>query len=698
MNHHAMDGTLDMETKRVPAALRRLRNIGIISHIDAGKTTVTERMLYYTGQTHKLGEVHDGEAVMDWMLQERERGITITAAATTCPWKQHQINIIDTPGHVDFTIEVERSLRVLDGAVAIFAAVEGVQPQSEAVWHQADRYQVPRLAFINKMDRIGADYQRVLQEMQQKLGAMPLLLQLPWGTEEHFRGIIDLIEMQGVGWQAADAGMTPEVSAIPEELQAAAQQQREALIEAVAEYDEALLERYLAGEDITPEALRVAIRRATLANALVPVLLGSGLRNKGIQPLLDAVVWYLPSPGDIPVIVGVDPRDDTPLERHSDPHEPLATLAFKVALDQGRRLTYLRLYAGSLEPGTLVYNPRTGAQERIARLLRMYANKRERLERASAGDIVAVTGLKDTTTGDTLCDAAHPIRFEAIPSPEPVLTLAVEPRTMAEQAKLQFALEKLADEDPTLKVTFDEERGQTILSGMGELHLEVLIRRLADEFQLQVHVGKPQVVYRETIQGTANLAETFAREIAGKQQSAGVRLMVKPAANGAGLTFTNLLPEGPVVPPEIIDAVRQGVLDAASSGVVQGYPVVDVIVELHDTTFQSEDSTPLAFHIVAGQAFRRALEAARPVLLEPVMRLEVLVPEEFLGNVIGGLQGRHGVIEGVEARGRLQAITTLVPLAAMFGYTTDLRSASQGRGTFSMHFAHYVPIRKEDRR
>jgi elongation factor G len=689
-----MDGTPGMETKRGSAALRRLRNIGIISHIDAGKTTVTERMLYYTGQTHKLGEVHDGEAVMDWMLQERERGITITAAATTCPWKQHQINIIDTPGHVDFTIEVERSLRVLDGAVAIFAAVEGVQPQSESVWHQADRYQVPRLAFINKMDRIGADYQRVLQEMRQKLSAMPLLLQLPWGTEEHFRGVIDLVEMQGVVWQAADAGMTPELHPIPEDLQAAAQQQREALIEAVAEYDETLLEGYLAGEEILPDALRVAIRRATLANALVPALLGSGLRNKGIQPLLDAVMWYLPSPVDIPVFVGVDPRDETPLERHSDPQEPLATLAFKVALDQGRRLTYLRLYAGSLEPGTLVYNPRTGAQERIARLLRMYANKRERLERASAGDIVAVTGLKDTTTGDTLCDAAHPIRFEAIPSPEPVLTLAVEPRTMAEQAKLQFALDKLADEDPTLKVAFDEERGQTILSGMGELHLEVLIRRLADEFQLQVHVGKPQVVYRETIQGTASITDTFAREIAGKQQSAGVRLAIKPAANGTGLTFTNLLPEGTVVPMEIIDAVRQGVLDAASSGVVQGYPVVDVFIELHDMTFQPEESTPLAFHIVAGQAFRRALEAAHPVLLEPVMRLEVLVPEEFLGNVIGGLQSRHGVIEGVEARGRLQAITTLVPLAAMFGYTTDLRSASQGRGTFSMHFAHYAPVQE----
>jgi elongation factor G len=671
--------------------MRRLRNIGIISHIDAGKTTVTERILYYTGLTHKLGEVHDGEAVTDWMPQERERGITITAAAITCPWKQHHINIIDTPGHVDFTIEVERSLRVLDGAVTIFAAVEGVQPQSESVWRQADRYHVPRLAFINKMDRLGADYQRVLREMQDKLGARPLLLQLPLGTEEHFRGIIDLIDMQSVVWRAEDLGMVPEIGAIPENMQEEAQAQREAFLEAVAEYDDALLERYLAGEPLAPEAIRAAVRQATLAGALVPVLLGSGLRNKGIQPLLDAIVAYLPSPADVPAIVGVDPRSGAVVERRSSTQEPLTALAFKIALDQGRRLTYMRLYAGSLEPGALVYNSRTGTQERVARLLRMHANKRERLDRGSAGDIVAVTGLKDTGTGDTLCDVDHPIRLEAIPSPTPVITLAVEPPTMAEQDKLRLALDKFTAEDPTLQVSYDEERGQTMLSGMGELHLEVLVRRLADEFNVQVRVGKPQVIYRETIQGEAAATETFAREIAGKPQYAGVTLAVMPAAHGAGVTFVNQLPETEPMPPEMAEAVQQGVLDASSSGVVQGYPVVDVQVALRGVSYRQDESTPLAFQVAAGQAFRRALEAARPVLLEPVMQLDVLVPEEFTGSVIGGLQSRHGVIECIEHRGHLQAITVLVPLAATFGYTTDLRSASQGRGTFTMHFAHYAP-------
>src|SRR5438876_3590419 len=682
-----------MAEPRSAAPIRRLRNIGIISHIDAGKTTVTERILYYTGLTHKLGEVHDGEAVTDWMPQERERGITITAAAITCPWKQHHINIIDTPGHVDFTIEVERSLRVLDGAVTIFAAVEGVQPQSESVWRQADRYHVPRLAFINKMDRLGADYQRVLHEMQDKLGARPLLLQLPLGTEEHFRGIIDLIDMQSVVWHAKDLGMVPEIGAIPEDMQEAAQAQREAMLEAVAEYDDTLLERYLAGEPLAPEQIRTAVRQATLTGALVPVLLGSGLRNKGIQPLLDAIVGYLPSPADVAAIVGVDPRNGAVVERRSSTQEPLTALAFKIALDQGRRLTYMRLYAGSLEPGALVYNSRTGTQERVARLVRMHANKRERLDRGGAGDIVAVTGLKDTVTGDTLCDAAHPIRLEAIASPTPVITLAVEPPTMAEQEKLRLALDKLAAEDPTLQVTYDEERGQTMLSGMGELHLEVLVRRLADEFNVEVRVGKPQVIYRETIQGEAEATETFAREIAGKQQYAGVTLAVMPAAHGAGVTFANLLPAAEALPPELIEAVQQGVLDASSSGAVQGYPVVDVRVELRGVISRQDESTPLAFQVAAGQAFRRALESARPVLLEPVMHLDVLVPEEFTGSVIGGLQSRHVVIERIESRGHLQAITAMVPLAATFGYTTDLRSASQGRGTFTMHFAHYAPAK-----
>ena len=682
-----------MAESRAASAIRRLRNIGIISHIDAGKTTVTERILYYTGLTHKLGEVHDGEAVMDWMPQERERGITITAAATTCVWKQHHINIIDTPGHVDFTIEVERSLRVLDGAVTIFAAVEGVQPQSESVWRQADRYHVPRLAFINKMDRLGADYERVMQEMQDKLGAQPLLLQLPLGTEERFRGVIDLIDMQSVVWHSEDLGMVPELGAIPETMQEAAQAQRETLLDAVAEYDDALLERYLAGEPLAPEQIRAAVRQATLAGAWVPVFLGSGLRNKGIQPLLDAVLWYLPSPADVPAIVGVDPRTGAAVERYRSPQEPLTALAFKIALDQGRRLTYLRLYAGRLEPGALVYNSRTGTQERVARLVRMHANKRERLERASAGDIIAVTGLKDSVTGDTLYAADHPIRLEAITPPTPVITLAVEPPTMAEQEKLQLALDKFVAEDPTLQMTYDEERGQTMLSGMGELHLEVLVRRLVDEFNVQVRVGKPQVIYRETIQGEAEITETFTREIAGKPQYASVKLAVRAAANGSGVTFVNLLPAAEVFPPEMVEAVQQGVLDASSSGAVQGYPVVDVRVELRGVISRQDESTPLAFQVAAGQAFRRALESARPVLLEPVMHLDVLVPEEFTGSVIGGLQSRHGVIERIESRGHLQVITALVPLAATFGYTTDLRSASQGRGTFTMHFAHYAPAK-----
>ena len=678
-----------MTTHPVPASLRLRRNIGIISHIDAGKTTVTERILYYTGLTHKLGEVHDGQAVMDWMQQERERGITISAAATTCDWQRHQITIIDTPGHVDFTIEVERSLRVLDGAVAIFAAVEGVQPQSESVWHQADRYRVPRLAFVNKMDRLGADHERVLQEMRDTLGATPLLLQLPLGTEEHFQGIIDLIDMRCVTWRAEDAGKTPETGDVPSSFEEAAQARRTELLETLAEHDDMLLERYLAGDPLDGETIRGAVRRTTLSGALVPVLLGSGLHNKGIQPLLDAIVSYLPSPADIPSIRGIGPADETDLERHNDPNEPLAALAFKVALDQGRRLTYLRLYAGCLETGTQIYNPRTGETERVARLMRMHANKRQRLERAQAGDIVAASGLKEAATGDTLCDPSHPIRFEAIACPEPVINLAVEPMTNAEQDKLQFALDKLAAEDPTLRVQFDEERGHTILSGMGELHLEVLIRRLADEFQLKVGVGKPQVVYRETIEGEAVCSETFDREIAGRRQVAEVTLAVSPASPGAGFEIAGVTPEDSGAPADVTDAVRRGVLDAASSGVLQGYPVVDVRVDIRPLTCR-DDSTPLAFQIAAGQAFHRALEAAQPVLLEPVMSLEILVPEAFVGGVISGLQSRRGVVEGIDNQGLQHVLKALVPLAETFGYTTDLRSASQGRGSFSMQFSHYA--------
>jgi elongation factor G len=671
--------------------LHRLRNIGIISHIDAGKTTVTERILYYTGVSHKLGEVHDGEAVMDWMPQERARGITITAAATTCVWQQHHITIIDTPGHVDFAIEVERSLRVLDGAVAIFAAVEGVQPQSESVWRQADRYHVPRLAFINKMDRLGADHARVIDEIRDKLVAIPLVLQLPWGTEEHFRGVIDLVEMRSLLWRGDDLGMTPEIGEIPAELEADAQAQREVLIETLAEYDEALLEQYVSGEPVATEQLRRAVRQGTVTGAVVPVLLGSSLRNKGIQPLLDAVVAYLPSPADVSPMIGIDPRDGSEVPRTNDVKEPLAALAFKVALDQGRRLTYLRLYAGRLEPGAAVLNSRTGTTERAARVLRMFANKRERLSQAGAGEIVAVAGFKETTTGDTICDASQPLQFESIDIPEAVVTLAVEPMTTADQSKLAFALEKLLGEDPTLHMTFDEERGQTVLSGMGELHLEVLIRRLKDEFNLEVNVGNPQVVYRESIQGEAEVHDRFEREIAGNIQFAEATLAVQPAPNGSGIQFTSEVPEAEV-PRSIVEAVQQGVQDAASSGVLQGYPLVDVKVTLRHVTYRSEDSTPLAFSILGGQLLRRALEAAKPILLEPLMRLEVLVPEAFVGNVIGTLQTRRGIIEGVDTQGPLQILTALVPLSALFGYTTELRSSSQGRGTFTMDFARYAPV------
>jgi elongation factor G len=671
--------------------LHRLRNIGIISHIDAGKTTVTERILYYTGVSHKLGEVHDGEAIMDWMPQERERGITITAAATTCVWQQHHITIIDTPGHVDFAIEVERSLRVLDGAVAIFAAVEGVQPQSESVWRQANRYGVPRLAFINKMDRLGADHARVVDEIRDKLAATPLLLQLPWGTEEHFRGVIDLMEMRSLLWRGDDLGMTPEIGEVPAELEAEAQAHREALIETLAEHDDALLEQYLAGEPVATAQLRTAVRQATLAGAIVPVLLGSSLRNKGIQPLLDAVVAYLPSPADVAPMMGIDPRDGSKVSRSNNVKEPLAALAFKVALDQGRRLTYLRLYSGHLEPGAAVLNTRTETTERAARVLRMFANKRERLSQASAGEIVAVAGFKDTTTGDTICDASQPVQFESITIPEAVVTLAVEPMTTADQSKLAFALEKLLGEDPTLHMTFDDERGQTVLSGMGELHLEVLIRRLKDEFNLEVNVGNPQVVYRESIQGEAEVHDQFEREIAGKIQFAEATLAVQPAPNGSGIQFTSEIPEEEV-PRSIVEAVQQGVRDAASSGVVQGYPLVDVHVILRRVTYRSEDSTPLAFSILGGQLLRRALEAAQPILLEPLMRLEVLVPEAFVGNVIGTLQTRRGIIEGVDNQGQLQELTALVPLSSLFGYTTELRSSSQGRGTFTMDFARYAPV------
>jgi elongation factor G len=668
--------------------LTTVRNIGIISHIDAGKTTVTERILFYTGASHKLGEVHDGEATTDWMPQERERGISITAAAVSTRWRGHTITIIDTPGHVDFTIEVERSLRVLDGAVAIFCAVGGVEPQSEAVWHQADKYHVPRIAFVNKMDRIGADFFNVLQEMRDKLGARPVPVQLPLGQEDGFRGVVDLIAMRGLIWHEADLGMTFEAVPIPEELRALAERYREALLEAVAETDDELLNNYLAHGTLSPQEIRRGLRRGTLNTAMVPVLCGAGLRNKGIQPLLDAIVDYLPAPVDLPPVRGRHPRTGEEIARPSDPQAPFAALAFKISMDQGRKLTYFRIYSGKTAPGAVVYNANRHVQERIARLFRMHANKRERIDEAIAGDIVAATGLKDTSTGDTLCAEAHPIVLEAIEFPEPVISIAVEPRTVGDQEKLAQALEKLASEDPTFHVRFDEETGQTILWGMGELHLDVITRRLVEEFSVAAKVGKPQVVYRETITRTATVEGRFDREIGEKLHTGHVVLRLAPLPNGSGLVFDVALPEGSI-PAEFIPVIEQSIRRTAMAGVLGGYPVVDVGVTLCGGSHDPNTSSPLGYEVAAAQAFTEGCRRAEPILLEPIMAVEVVVPEEFLGGVINGLAARKARIEGVASKPRAKVVDALVPLSRMFGYSTELRSLSQGRATFSMRFARF---------
>jgi elongation factor G len=668
--------------------LTSIRNIGIISHIDAGKTTVTERILFYTGLSHKLGEVHDGEATTDWMPQERERGISITAAAVTSQWRGYNINIIDTPGHVDFTIEVERSLRVLDGAVAIFCAVGGVEPQSEAVWHQADKYRVPRLAFINKMDRSGADFFNVLQEMRDKLGAHPVPVQLPLGQEETFAGVIDLIEMQALIWHDQDRGMTFATAPIPSELQETAARHRETLLEAVAETDEDLLSAYLSTGTLTPEQIRRGLRLGTLSTAIVPVLCGAGLRNKGIQPLLDAVVDYLPAPLDLPPVTGRHPKTGEEVSRPCDPQAPFAALAFKISLDQGRKLTYFRIYSGKTMPGAVVYDVNRDAQERVARLFRMHANKRERIDEAMAGDIVAATGLKDTTTGDTLCDEMHPIQLEAITFPEPVISIAVEPRSVGDQEKLTQALEKLSSEDPTFHVRLDEETGQTILWGMGELHLDVITRRLMEEFGVAAKVGKPQVVYRETITRAVTAEGRFDREIGEKTQTGHVVLALRPLPNGSGLVFDVALPEGSL-PPEFIPVVEQSVHRTALAGVLGGYPVVDVQVTLRGGSYDANTSTALGYEVAAAQAFTEGCRKGEPILLEPIMAVEVVVPEEFLGGVINGLSARKARIEGITPKPRAKVVDAFVPLSKMFGYSTEIRSLSQGRATFSMHFARF---------
>ncbi len=676
------------------ARIKKTRNFGVVAHIDAGKTTFTERVLYYTGRTHKIGEVHDGAAVMDWMELEQQRGITITSAATSCQWQGHTLNLIDTPGHVDFTIEVERSLRVLDGVVAVFCAVGGVEPQSETVWHQADRYRVPKIAFVNKMDRVGADFHQVLQQMRDKLGAVPLPLTIPHGAEDRFQGVVDLVTMEYLTWDQADQGATVKRGAIPEDMAETAAAGREALLEAIAETDDRIMDLYLEEQEIPTAELKAAIRRACLALELVPVFAGSALRNKGVQPVLDAVVSYLPSPLDVPPVEGVHPDDNEPERRQADDAAPLAALAFKVQMDQGRKLVYLRVYSGVIKAGAEVFNVSKGLGEKVARILRMHANKRERLSQARAGDIVGVMGLKNTSTGDTLAPKDRPLLLDPMEFYEPVISVAVEPKTVGDQDKLEATLAKLSDEDPTFKAREDPDTGQTVISGMGELHLEVLVHRLAQEYGLQVNVGRPQVVYRETITSEAAVTETFDRDLGGERQVGEVTISVSPNPRGGGNTFRVTAPPEQV-PPELHPVLEAAVNEALTSGVVLGYPVLDTCVKITGGTYTQGTSTELGFRLACSMAIKRALTEADPVLLEPVMKVEVMVPEDFMGEVIGDLNARGGSVEGVEPKGGISVVRALVPLAEMFGYSTSLRSATQGRAIFTMQFSHYDRTRSK---
>jgi elongation factor G len=668
--------------------ISRIRNIGIIAHIDAGKTTITERILYYTGRSYKMGEVHDGEAVMDWMPYEQERGITITSAVTTCHWKGAEIHIIDTPGHVDFTIEVERSLRVLDGAIGVFCAVGGVQPQSETVWHQADKYRVPKIAFVNKLDRAGADFFGTVKMMSDRLGANPLIMQIPVGIEESFQGVIDLPSMKQFIWDEETLGATFRVTDIPKDLEEKAFEYREKLVESVAEVDDQVMDAYLADASVTPELLGPSIRRATTGLKLVPVFCGAALRNKGIQPLLDGIVDFLPSPLDVPPMEGTDP--DTGQLKKTEPSErsPLASLVFKVMMDKGRRLNYVRIYSGRLSTGDEVLNPLKKTKEKVARILAMHANKRERIAEARVGNIVGVVGLKASTTGDTLCDPSSPIVLEPIDAYEPVISVAVEPKTHTDQEKIEEALNKLEAEDPTFRVKHDEDTGQIIISGMGELHLEILVGRLKREFHTQVNVGKPHVVCKETIEQVARASGVFEKEIGGTRHFAEVTLELSPRERGKGNWFVKSLPEDSI-PSELVPAIEQGVVESLESGVLLGYPVVDVAVVLVAGTFKESFSSDLAFKVAASMACRAGLQKAGPLLLEPIMAVEILVPELFMGDVIGDINARGGKIDHLYQRGEVQIIDATVPLAKMFGYSTALRSATQGRGTFTMHFAHY---------
>ncbi|HEY1420181.1 MAG TPA: elongation factor G [Candidatus Dormibacteraeota bacterium] len=676
-----------------PVSIEKTRNIGIMAHIDAGKTTTTERILFYAGRIHKMGEVHEGASTMDWMVQEKERGITITSAATTAMWREHAINIIDTPGHVDFTVEVERSLRVLDGAVAVFDAVAGVEPQSETVWRQADRYGVPRIAFINKMDRIGADFYGSLQSIRTRLGARAVPIQLPIGSEDQFKGYIDLVTMQSIVY-TDDLGTTNTESLdLPAEMADLIKQHRHDLIEAVADFDDAIMHLYLDEKEPTEAQINAALRKGTVAGILVPVLCGAALRNRGVQPILDAVVDYLPSPADVPAVEGTDPKTGTLLVREHDDNEPFSALAFKIQMDpQGvGKLTFFRVYSGRLKAGSGVLNASNGKKERIGRILRMHAIRREDVDEVFTGDIAAAVGLKSTTTGDTLADESHPILLESITFPEPVISVSIEPKTKADQDKLGIGLQRLTEEDPTFKVHTDDETGQTIIAGMGELHLEIIIDRLMREFKVDANQGKPQVAYKEAIKKPAHGVGRFVRQSGGKGQFGHAELDVRPGETGTGFVFEDKVTQGRI-PREFIPSVEKGVREALQTGVVAGYPVVDIIAALVDGSYHAVDSNDMAFHVAGSMAIKDALHKAQPYLLEPIMKVDVVMPEEYLGDVMGDLSSRRGHILGMEGRGTSQNVKANVPLAEMFGYATELRSMTSGRATYSMEFSHYAEM------
>ena len=674
-------------------SLEKTRNIGIMAHIDAGKTTTTERILFYTGVNHKIGEVHDGAATMDWMVQEQERGITITSAATTCHWKNHRINIIDTPGHVDFTVEVERSLRVLDGAVAVLTARGGVEPQTETVWRQAENYNVPRMAYVNKMDITGADFFNVIKMMKERLNANAVAIQLPIGAEDTFKGIIDLVKMEAIVYED-DLGKVEDEVAIPDDMKDQAEEYREILLEALSELDDDFMEKYLGGEEITEDEIKAVIRKGTVACKLCPVTCGTSYRNKGVQPLLDAIVDYMPAPTDIPPIAGINPETGEEDHRPSSDEAPFSALAFKIMTDPYvGKLAFFRVYSGILDGGSYVYNSTKGKKERIGRILQMHANHRKEIERVYSGDIAAAVGLKDTTTGDTLCDEEHPIILESMVFPDPVISVAVEPSTKNDQEKMGVALQKLAEEDPTFRVRTDQETGQTIISGMGELHLQIIVDRMLREFKVDCKVGEPQVAYRETIRKSVEAEGKFVRQSGGHGQYGHCWLKLEPQEPGEGFAFENKVVGG-AIPKEFIKPIEDGVKQAMEAGVVAGYPMVDIKATVFDGSFHEVDSSEAAFKVAGSMAFRNGAEKANPVLLEPYVKVEVTVPEEYMGDVIGDLNSRRGRIDGMEARNGSQVITGFVPLSEMFGYSTDLRSKTQGRGNYSMEVAYYDEVPK----